>query len=64
MNICFTIKNDDKTLIDKFINTAESEEHGWLDVRGHPMSTKTDYDSDTNSIRAAIANQQAQKPIR
>ena len=57
MNICFTIKDDDKTLIDRFINNAE-DELGWLDVRGHPMSTQTNYDADTNSIRVTIYNPQ------
>ena len=57
MNICFTIKDDDKTLIERFITNAENE-LGWLDVRGHPMSTKTNYDSDTNSIRVTIYNPQ------
>ena len=63
MNICFTIKDNDKALIDKFINAAESEEHGWLDVRGHPMSTKTNYDDNTNSIRVTIYNPQREEAI-
>lgn len=62
MNICFTIKDDDKTLIDRFINTAEKE-HGWLDVRGHPMSTKVNYGADTNSIRVTIYSPQKDSAI-
>ena len=62
MNLCFTIKDDDKTLIDKFINTTEKE-HGWLDVRGHPMSLKTNYSADCNSIRVTMYSPQRDEAL-
>jgi len=57
MNINFTIsKDDDGVLVNKFIK--EAEDLGWLDVRGHPMSTKRNYDTNCNSIRVTMYNPQ------
>ena len=57
MNICFTIKDEDKTLIDKFIASAENE-FDWQDIRNHPMNYKTNWAPNTNSIRVTVYNPQ------
>ena len=52
MNVCFRIKNDDKVLTDKFI--SEAEKLGWIDIRGHPMTTKNFDDFSSNSLRVTM----------